>query len=315
MIAGGLKKGDSVEVWSNSKNAWIPDATVVEAVGKDCTMDGYTIVAGSVKVQSTAGAKWLKPGEVAANVRKMVEEAVVTKNFGYAATGSGNAATGSGYSAAGRAPAAEVIQPTIRSTPSLSRSRWDVHHVVRVPPDTKYTAEVVVLLTTLGAKRTEYNAGKRAKDLLEIKRVHAKIVDFNRDARTAADAGPQNQAVQTLMQEGKLQTSEDDDLILPQVFIDGLYIGDATNLQGLEDDGRLTKVLMRQTCVECGHQRDPAAALPLQCPGCWVSFKEILPNMMTIEEALRSIALMHDDDFSDFDDEYDEGEESELEGA
>jgi hypothetical protein len=30
-------------------------------------------------------------------------------------------------------------------------------------------------VTTLGTKRTEFNAGKRAKDLLEIKRVHYKV--------------------------------------------------------------------------------------------------------------------------------------------
>ena len=46
-------------------------------------------------------------------------------------------------------------------------------------------SQVVILLTTLGAKRTEFNAGKRARDLLEIKRVHYKTVDFNRDARQA----------------------------------------------------------------------------------------------------------------------------------
>ena len=54
---------------------------------------------------------------------------------------------------------------------------------VRVCPLTDYVAEVVVLVTTLGAKRTEFNAGRRVRDLLEIKRVHHKIIDFNRDAR------------------------------------------------------------------------------------------------------------------------------------
>ncbi len=58
---------------------------------------------------------------------------------------------------------------------------------VKVRPDEEYTAEVVILITTLGTKRTEYNAGKKARDLLEIKRVHHKIVDFNRDARAASN--------------------------------------------------------------------------------------------------------------------------------
>merc|ERR1719343_689727 len=109
--------------------------------------------------------------------------------------------------------------------------------VVRVSPDPKYSAEVVILLTTLGAKRTEFNAGKRARDLLEIKRVHHKIVDFNRDARQVGTGEAENQAIQKLMVQGKLHTGDNDDLILPQIFIDGNYIGDATDLQGLEDDG------------------------------------------------------------------------------
>ena len=44
---------------------------------------------------------------------------------------------------------------------------------VRVQPEVKYVAEVVVLVTSLGAKRTEFNAGKRARDLLEVKGVGA----------------------------------------------------------------------------------------------------------------------------------------------
>lgn len=44
---------------------------------------------------------------------------------------------------------------------------------VRVQPEVRYVAEVVVLVTSLGAKRTEFNAGKRARDLLEVKGVGA----------------------------------------------------------------------------------------------------------------------------------------------
>jgi hypothetical protein len=46
---------------------------------------------------------------------------------------------------------------------------------VKVKPNEDFCAEVVILVTTLGTKRTEFNAGKRAKDLLEIKRVHYKV--------------------------------------------------------------------------------------------------------------------------------------------
>eukprot|EP00406_Dinophysis_acuminata_P031603 CAMPEP_0179360496 /NCGR_PEP_ID=MMETSP0797-20121207/80012_1 /TAXON_ID=47934 /ORGANISM="Dinophysis acuminata, Strain DAEP01" /LENGTH=183 /DNA_ID=CAMNT_0021075863 /DNA_START=89 /DNA_END=636 /DNA_ORIENTATION=+ len=176
---------------------------------------------------------------------------------------------------------------------------------VRVTPDPKYSAEVVVLLTTLGAKRTEFNAGKRVRDLLEIKRVHHKIVDFNKDARGAGTGEAENQAIQKLMHQGKLQAGDNDDLILPQIFIDGQYLGDANELQGLEDDGMLDSILLRRACMKCSDQRrQPDSS---QCMSCWEKFEEVLPGLMTIEQTLQELALTADDDYGEeYDDEYDE---------
>jgi len=177
-------------------------------------------------------------------------------------------------------------------------------HTVRVSPDPRYSAEVVVLLTTLGAKRSEFNAGKRARDLLEIKRVHHKIVDFNRDARQAGTGEAENQAIQKLMAQGKLQTGENDDLILPQVFIDGQYVGDANALQGLEDDKMLEDILLRRACMKCNDQR--RAPDSTQCPCCREKFEEVLPGMMTIEQVLRELAMLAEGDDEDYDGEYDD---------
>jgi glutaredoxin len=172
---------------------------------------------------------------------------------------------------------------------------------VRVSPDPKYIAEVVVLLTTLGAKRTEFNAGKRARDLLEIKRVHHKIIDFNRDARQAGTGEAENQAIQKLMAQGKLQTSENKDLTLPQIFIDGTFVGDATELQGLEDDGLLDAILTRRACIKCNDSRRTPETT--KCISCWESFEEILPGMMTIEQLLQELAMMGECDFDDYDED------------
>jgi len=171
---------------------------------------------------------------------------------------------------------------------------------VRVPPDPKYSAEVVVLVTTLGAKRTEFNAGKRARDLMEIKRVHHKIIDFNRDARHAGTGESENIAIRKLMEQNKLQTGENDDLVLPQLFVDGLYIGDANSLQGLEDDGLLEPILLRRACPKCGdRRREPDSK---QCVNCSDKFEEILPGMMTIETLLRELAMVNE---GDYDEDYD----------
>lgn len=168
---------------------------------------------------------------------------------------------------------------------------------VQVTPDPKYGAEVVVLLTTLGAKRTEFNAGKRVRDLLEIKKVHHKVVDFNRDARQAGSGEAENQAIQKLMVLGKLQTGENDDLILPQIFIDGQYIGDAVELQGLEDDGFLEGILLRKQCMKChDKKRVPEAK---ECSCCWEKFEEILPGRMTLEQTLQELALQRGGDLDD----------------
>eukprot|EP00435_Cladocopium_sp_Y103_P036800 s2163_g9.t1 len=175
---------------------------------------------------------------------------------------------------------------------------------VRVQPETKYTAEVVVLVTSLGAKRTEFNAGKRAKDLLEIKGVHHKIIDFNRDARQAGTGESENKAISKLSEDGKLRSGTNNDLILPQVFIDGQFVGNATDLQGLEDDGLLDNILMRRACPSCNSsRRTPDITECTRCPACWEPFQEILPGEMTIKQKLQ--------EFHDLHDEYDEDEEEE----
>lgn len=178
---------------------------------------------------------------------------------------------------------------------------------VRVPPDPKYSAEVVVLVTTLGAKRTEFNAGKRARDLMEIKRVHHKIIDFNRDARHAGTGESENIAIRKLMEQNKLKTGENDDLVLPQLFVDGLYIGDANSLQGLEDDGLLESILLRRACPKCCDlRREPDTK---QCIKCGEKFEEILPGMMTIEQLLRELAMVNEGDYDeDYDGDYGEAD-------
>ncbi|CAD7962129.1 unnamed protein product [Amoebophrya sp. A25] len=165
---------------------------------------------------------------------------------------------------------------------------------VRVKPSLEYTAEVVVLITTLGTKRTEFNAGQRARDLLEIKRAHHKIIDFNRDARAQTTA-VQGKAIAQLSNEGskyrRLHTDEDDDLILPQIFVDGLYIGDADELQGLEDDGLLDDLLRRKKCPSrkgkggyCGEERSESDK---SCTKCGESFKELLSGYFTVGQKIR----------------------------
>ena len=103
------------------------------------------------------------------------------------------------------------------------------------------------------------------RDLLEIKRVHHKIVDFNRDARQAGTGEAETKAINKLMKDKKLQMGDDEDLVLPQIFIDGNYIGDADDLQGLEDDALLDNILMRKACVACNNNRSTQSTKCTRC--------------------------------------------------
>eukprot|EP00397_Hematodinium_sp_SG-2012_P047103 GEMP01053439.1.p1 GENE.GEMP01053439.1~~GEMP01053439.1.p1 ORF type:complete len:206 (+),score=44.14 GEMP01053439.1:117-734(+) len=198
---------------------------------------------------------------------------------------------------------------------------------LRIRPDDRYTAEVVAVITSLGAKRPEYNAGKRVRDLLEIKRVHHKIIDFNRDCRGALGiTGTQmDRVIERLTQEPmaarrlQTETSEgDEDLVLPQIFIDGLYVGNAEEMQSLEDDGLLEKILLRQICparkdgIEtrddfCGAKRSPSDK---QCRKCQSSFDELMSNLQTLDEAILQIDREEAQEFTS-DDEYDTAEDEE----
>jgi len=156
---------------------------------------------------------------------------------------------------------------------------------LQVDPNRRYVAEAIVLLTSLGAKRVELNDGKRACDLLEIKHGHRKVLDLNRDVSGANELDEMvESAVARLLARKQLVKNIDDrsDLCLPQIFIDGCFAGDFHGLQGLEDDGLLGRILRREICVKCYFERKGAGQL---CKNCGITFEEILPDIMTINDA------------------------------
>jgi len=63
-------KGSSVQVWSMSRQAWL-DASVDEAFSQSATAEGFSVPAGTLKVRSAAGVKWILPEQVASMVREL----------------------------------------------------------------------------------------------------------------------------------------------------------------------------------------------------------------------------------------------------
>lgn len=155
---------------------------------------------------------------------------------------------------------------------------------IRVEPDRKYTAEVVVLLSSLCSKRHEFNTGQLVCNFLEIKRCHYKVVDANRDMRDGVLPEVERKVLETLLEETRKQSTDGTSLVLPRIFVDGVDLGDGEQLQSLEDDGMLEDVLRQTCCVSCNMQgRDPTAT---ECV-CGETFRELLPTVQTGSQASR----------------------------
>eukprot|EP00450_Noctiluca_scintillans_P003656 CAMPEP_0194493868 /NCGR_PEP_ID=MMETSP0253-20130528/11950_1 /TAXON_ID=2966 /ORGANISM="Noctiluca scintillans" /LENGTH=748 /DNA_ID=CAMNT_0039334905 /DNA_START=78 /DNA_END=2324 /DNA_ORIENTATION=+ len=64
-------KGEKVEVWSNSKNAWMKDGQILEVATADSDGADPSVGEGSLKVKCGAGVKWIKPEYIAQQLRKI----------------------------------------------------------------------------------------------------------------------------------------------------------------------------------------------------------------------------------------------------
>merc|ERR1712232_248449 len=70
VLVRGFAQGERVEVWSNTKNAWLP-AMVEQVFESACNAEGYLVPAGTLKVRSEAGVKWIMgPPQISATLRK-----------------------------------------------------------------------------------------------------------------------------------------------------------------------------------------------------------------------------------------------------
>ena len=188
----------------------------------------------------------------------------------------------------------------------------------KVPPRKDYNAEVVLLLTSLGVKRREYNTSRHCMDFLDIVRCHYKVIDFNIDTggdEFGAGSKPDLDIVRRLYQSHRVQQNPADGLIsLPQILIDGVNIGDDTCLQTLEDLDFLDGILKQTICPQCMSDRSGE-----YCHNCQTLFQEIMPKRQTRDDLLKRlkrqrIPLVFDSDNEDDEDDDDE-EDSNAEQA
>lgn len=104
-LTSAYRSGDHVQVWSNSRKLWL-DGVVVAVYVTATVADGYSVSAGTVKVTSEAGVKWIIADLVDTQLRK-VPHAVGAGGFSSAASGSSpHRSSGSG---AGLGPVAGPV--------------------------------------------------------------------------------------------------------------------------------------------------------------------------------------------------------------
>ena len=82
------------------------------------------------------------------------------------------------------------------------------------------------------------------------------------------------------------QDPNDGSIILPQVLIDGINVGDGVDLQALEDEGNLELILKREICPKCLKGRKGGSS----CRMCKVNYSELMPGRQTIGERLATFA-------------------------
>merc|ERR1719291_1478680 len=119
---------------------------------------------------------------------------------------------------------------------------------------------------------SQHRAGKRACDLLEVKRAHFKVLDLNKDCwQVSTHRKSERFALESLEGRDDLAFNVDGSVAVPQVFVDGQRVGDLDDLQELEDDGLLEEVLQNlrrgllDGALDCG-STTVAAGPPPQTP-------------------------------------------------
>lgn len=69
-----FRPGEKVQVWSNTKGTWM-DGVVQQVFVVPTLAEGFSVAAGTVKVVSGAGVKWVAPESIATMLRKVVHVA------------------------------------------------------------------------------------------------------------------------------------------------------------------------------------------------------------------------------------------------
>lgn len=152
-------------------------------------------------------------------------------------------------------------------------------------PDTGEVAEIILVTTSLGSIRRQFFSSQRLKNFLDCKGVVYIIIDSNRDTSSAKNLKDielfkEWKANRILKVTEETEFNPEPEIIIPQVLVDGVFVGDETVLQDFEEDGDLDWIFSRAACPACLHEKPPDAP---SCPSCGVTYRALIPAQYVAE--------------------------------
>ncbi|CRH03754.1 conserved Plasmodium protein, unknown function [Plasmodium relictum] len=131
--------------------------------------------------------------------------------------------------------------------------------------------EIVLITTSLGGIKASFFSSLRAQNLLNCKKYVYFVIDSNRDTSTAKNL--KDTELYTKWKNDQLLLVNENGVILPQILIDGISIGNDIDLQNLEDEGNLDFIVARLKCPNCLTEKSNTDE---SCPNCKYDYVSVI---------------------------------------
>ncbi|SIO73298.1 conserved Plasmodium protein, unknown function [Babesia microti strain RI] len=160
-------------------------------------------------------------------------------------------------------------------------------------------AEIILVGTSLGSVRKQYFDSKRLANLLDCKAVIYYLIDANLDSSVAKGL-KDSELIKEWKKEGvfKLYPNSTNEIILPQLIVDGIGIGDYEMVQDFEDDGDLEYIMTRLMCPACFKDK---TAEQVFCNNCGVTLTNLIPQEYIDDNTIQRIYMgdIYEEEYTD----------------
>ncbi|SBS82235.1 conserved Plasmodium protein, unknown function [Plasmodium ovale] len=134
-------------------------------------------------------------------------------------------------------------------------------------------AEIVLVTTSLGGIKSSFFSSLRAQNLLNCKKFLYFVIDSNRDTSTAKNL--KDEELFNKWKDDELLLTNENGIVLPQILIDGVSVGNDVSLQNLEDEGNLDFIVSRLKCPNCLSEKSNT---DVSCPSCKYDYVSLISD-------------------------------------